>query len=271
METLLPLDDQGRMFRKTGFGKPDASSARRATPALARADATSSSDTLASRQLQAELVVSHLRLARSLARRFSHHGEPTDDLEQVAMLALVKAARRFDPNRDTAFATYATASILGELKRHFRDKAWMMRVPRSIQELYLQVKDAREELGRTLCCSPTVAQIADHLRVSEEAVLEAMEAGSNYWPASLDVGGSEDDPVTEVPVIDGSFDRSLERQQLERVLPRLDHREQVILRRLYFDGWTQRRVADEIGVSQMQVSRLLGRTLDRLRGWLDEE
>jgi RNA polymerase sigma-B factor len=226
--------------------------------------------TLAHRHWQGDLVNSHVGLARSLARRFVHHGEPADDLEQVALLALVKAARRFDAARDTAFATYATASILGELKRHFRDKTWMLRVPRSLQERYLALKQARDELSHELGCSPSTRQIAVRVGVSEEAILEAMEAGDSYWPASLDVGSSEDEPVIEVPVLDEGFDRSLDRQQLGKLLPRLDHREQVILRRLYFDGWTQRRVADEIGVSQMQVSRLLVRTIEKLRRGLED-
>jgi RNA polymerase sigma-B factor len=259
---LRAVGSDGRVFTKC--------SRNPSTSTIARPPSTEPTETLAQRQWQADLVQSHIRLAHSLARRFAHHGEPADDLEQVALLALVKAARRFDANRDTAFATYATASILGELKRHFRDKTWMLRVPRSLQERYLAVKEAREELNQELGCSPTIAQIAARVGVSEEAILEAMEAGDSYWPASLDVGTSEDEPVTEVPVVDEGFDRSLDRQQLRNLLPRLEHRELVILQRLYFDGWTQRRVADEIGVSQMQVSRLLVRTIAKLRHWLDE-
>lgn len=259
---LRAVGSDGRVFKKCT--RTPSGSHRDATQSVAELE------TLAQRQWQADLVDSHVRLARSLARRFVHHGEPADDLEQVALLALIKAARRFDANRDTAFATYATASILGELKRHFRDKTWMLRVPRSLQERYLAVKEAREELTHELGCSPTIAQIARRVGVSEEAILEAMEAGDNYWPASLDVGTSEDAPVTEVPVIDEGFERSLDRQELRNLLPQLDRREQVILKRLYFDGWTQRRVADEIGVSQMQVSRLLVRTIGKLRHWLDE-
>ena len=239
-------------------------------PGLSSSQSSARPETLAHRQVQAELVNTHLGLARSLARRFGHHGEPADDLEQVALLALIKASRRFDANREATFATYATASILGELKRHFRDKTWMLRVPRSLQERYLAIKEAREELGHELGCSPTIAQIAARVGVSEEAILDAMEAGDNYWPASLDVGTSEDGPGIEIPVIDERFDRSLDRQELRQLLPQLDRREQQILKRLYFDGWTQRGVADEIGVSQMQVSRLLARTLAKLRHRLDQ-
>jgi len=227
-------------------------------------------DTLSRRGEREHLVEGHLRLARALARRFAHHGEPLDDLEQVALLALVKASRRFDPDRNIAFATFVTASILGELKRHFRDKTWMMRVPRSVQELYLSVKDAREELGHQLGAAPTVGQIASHLGVTEDAVLDAMEAGDSYWPASLDVRGSDDETGTDIPVVDRSFDRSLDVEHVRSLLPRLDPRERLILKRLYFDGWTQRQVAEEIGVSQMQVSRLLVRTIANLRSWARE-
>jgi RNA polymerase sigma-B factor len=221
---------------------------------------------LASREDHASLVETHANLARSLARRFSHHGEMADDLEQVALLALVKAARRYSPEHGSSFATFATASVMGELKRHFRDKTWMLRVPRSLQETYLAVKAAREELGQTLGTSPTVQQIAAHLGTTDEAVLAAMEAGDSYWPASLDTPRKNDeDSVTDVPVVDAGFDSSLDRRQLRESLPKLEQREQLILKRLYFDGWTQRRVAEEIGVSQMQVSRLMARTLAKLR------
>jgi RNA polymerase sigma-B factor len=260
---FCPGDRRGRVFRKL--------SPATSTAVEEDADETADRQTLAEHQAATALVEDHLGLARSLARRFLHHGESSDDLEQVAFLALIRAARRFDPDRGFTFAAFATASILGELKRHFRDKTWMLRVPRSLQETYLLVKEAREEVGHKLGCSPTVQQIAVHLGISEEAVLDAMEAGDSYWPASLDTPRNEDEPVTEVPVIDSGYERSLDRRQLRDSLPRLSEREQLIVKRLYFDGWTQRRVAEEIGVSQMQVSRLMLRTLTKLRSWLEEE
>lgn len=224
-----------------------------------------------SKEERAGLVQAHCNLARSLARRFAYRREPLDDLEQVALLALVKAAGRYNPGRGSSFTTFAAASILGELKRHFRDKAWMLHVPRSLQDTYLAVKVTWEELGQTLRTSPTVQQIATHLGVSDEAVLAAMEAGDSYLPASLDTPSKDDDdPVTEVPVTDPGFDVLLDRSQLRESLPRLDRREQLIVKRLYFDGWTQRRVAEEIGVSQTQVSRLRARTLTKLRSALEE-
>jgi RNA polymerase sigma-B factor len=248
---LRPVDSDGRLFRKDSPSSqvPDE-------PAI-----DDGLDSLARRQLQQDLVTEHLRLARALAHRFLHRGERADELEQVAYLALVKASRRFDPDHNTTFATYATVSILGELKRHFRDKTWMLRVPRSTQELYLSIKEAREELGHRLARPPTVAQIAAHLGVTEESVLEAMEAGGSYWTASLEVRGADGERTVDIPITDPELERALERQRLCTLLPRLDRREQLVLKQLFFDGYTQQRVADDLGASQMQVSRLLARTL----------
>ena len=214
-----------------------------------------------------DLVARHLNLARSLARRFAGHGEQVQDLRQVAFLGLVLAAKRYDPERNASFTTYATVTILGELKRHFRDKSWMMRVPRSVQETYLAIKSAREELYQELSCSPTITQIAARLRITEEAVLEAMEAGDNFLPQSLDAGLDEDGSGRDVPVMDPAFDVMLDRNLLAQALPRLSQREQLVLKRVFLDGWTQRRVAQEIGVSQMQVSRLLRASSDKIRSW----
>jgi RNA polymerase sigma-B factor len=254
--------ESGRLYRKSR-GVTTRGCARPIRPR--RAD-DEEPDTLEALRRQEELVESHVRLARSLARRFAHHGEPADDLEQVAMLALVKAAKRFDADRNTRFATYATSSILGELKRHFRDKDWMLRVPRSIQERYLAVKQARDELSHQVEAAPTPADIARHLELSEEAVLEAIEAGDNFWPASLDRQASEDGGPTEIPVVDEGFNHLLDRIQVQRLMPTLEHRERLILRRIFFDGRTQSDVAEEIGLSQMQISRLLAQTLTKLQG-----
>ncbi|MDA8045854.1 MAG: sigma-70 family RNA polymerase sigma factor [Actinomycetota bacterium] len=257
--SLRAVNGSRRMFRKCA-----RTNRRPARPEPA------AGTTLEIHQAQSDLVAGHARLARSLARRFSHHGESKDDLEQVALMALVKAARRYDPSREASFSTYATASVIGEIKRHFRDKTWMMRVPRAVQESYLAVKEARESLTHELACSPTIQQIAARLDTSDEAVLEAMEAGENYWPESLDAGVFEGEAGRDVPVTDSGFELTLERQQLSALLPRLAPRERLILKRLYFDGWTQRQVAEEIGVSQMQVSRVLSRTIGRLRDWISD-
>ncbi len=220
--------------------------------------------------MRADLVHDHEQLARSLSRRYLHRGEPSDDLEQVALLALVKAARRFDPGRNVPFATYATASVLGEIKRHFRDRAWALRVPRSTQELYLRVQQAREELGQRMRASPTVEQVANHLGVDVEAVLDAMEAGGSYWSGSLDAFDGDGPTGRWVAMIDPSFERTLDRERILAVLSRLANRERHVVTRLFFDGWTQERVAAEIGISQMQVSRVLARSVTKLRGLLGE-
>jgi RNA polymerase sigma-B factor len=258
---LKPVGESGRLFQKVSGGKAPPPSVS------APADA----ETLAGKQEQTRLVESHYALARALARRFSRYGESTDDLEQVALVALVAAARRYSPEHGASFSTFATASVLGELKRHFRDKTWMLRVPRSLKETYLDVKTAREELGHRLRTSPTVEQIAEHLCIPAEDVLAAMEAGYSYWPASLDTPGADDEePVTDVPVTERGYEAALNRRQLKMSLPQLSRKEQLVVRRLYFDGWTQRRVADELGVSQMQVSRLMSQALVKLRPYFEE-
>jgi len=253
---------QGRVYAKsaghTGRAPSAAVGTRRSPEIQPRPES------LARRRTEEELVQDHIRLAKWLAKRFAHRGEPIEELEQVAMLALVKAAKRFDPARETRFATYASTSILGELKRHFRDKVWALRVPRPTQELYLEVKHSREELTHELNATPTNAQIADHLGTTEAAVREAVDAGSNFWPTSLD-GRSGDDSPLDIPGPDTWLEQTLDLVHLEKLLPNLEPREILILRRIYFDDCTQREVASEIGVSQMQVSRLLARALAKLR------
>lgn len=232
-------------------------------------DTPAGTETVSRRALEGQLIESHTNLARALARRFARRGETVEDLEQVALLALVRAARRYDADRANAFSTYATASVLGELKRHFRDRMWVLRVPRSTKELYLRVREARELLSHDLGTSPTIAQVADHLRVGEEDVLDAMEAGESFRPGSLDgAPGIFDEPI-EIPAVDESFDQALDRQRLCEILPGLDRRQQTILKGLYFDEMTQREIAREIGISQMQVSRLHTAALASLRREFD--
>lgn len=223
-------------------------------------------ETLARARLQDELVADHLRLARSLARRFAYRGAPTDDLEQVAMMALVTASKRFDPSLDTRFATYATTSILGELKRYFRDKSWTLRVPRPVQERYLEVKQARDELTHRLASTPTARDIAGYLETSVESVEEALLAGDNFWPTSLDGPTGDDEQSIQIASDDVALDRAVQRLHVEQLIPTLDDREQLLLKRLYFENCTQREVADELGISQMQVSRVLALALAKLRG-----
>jgi RNA polymerase sigma-B factor len=216
------------------------------------------------------LIVDHMALARSLARRFEGRGEAAEELRQVALAALVSCARRFDPSRGVAFSSYATGSILGELKRHFRDRAWGMRVGRSTQETYLEVNRARETLSQINGHTPTIPEIAKEIGVSEERVVEAMDAERGYWLASLDAPREDTGEAIELASMDEGFEKTLNRHQLEKLLPKLSQRERVILERRFFRGWTQERIAEDIGVSQMQVSRLLSRTLAALRGGFRE-
>ena len=217
------------------------------------------------------LVEAHLGLAEYLARRFDRRGEPLDDLVQVASLALIKAVERFDPERGLEFSTFAVPTIVGELKRHFRDKSWAVRVSRRLQELHLRLGTAVSDLTHELGRSPTIPEIAGRLGVTPEDVVEAMEAGRAYRSSSLDapLAGDESEGTTPLSARIGDADLNLkmvdERSQLASLLKDLPERERTILLLRFFDGLTQSQIADRIGISQMHVSRLLSRTLEQLR------
>ena len=221
------------------------------------------------RRLRDELVEDHIPLARFLARRFDHRGEPPEDLLQVALLGLLKAVERFDPGRGLQFSTFATPTIVGELKRHFRDKGWAVRVPRQMQELHLQLARAVGSLSQEQGRSPTPAAVADRLGVSEEDVLEAMEAGGMYRLTSLDGAVAGDEEGTELAAMigeeDAEFERVEHREELSALLARLTGRERAIVSLRFFDGLTQSEIAARIGISQMHVSRLLARSVEQLR------
>ena len=216
------------------------------------------------------LVEQHLPLVEHLARRFRNRGEPYDDLVQVATIGLIKSVDRFDLERGVEFSTYATPTIVGEIKRHFRDKGWAVRVPRRLQELRLSLASATSELSQKQGRSPTVSELAAHMKISDEEVLEGLESANAYSTLSLDAGdsGSGDEPM---PVADtlGSEDESLEgveyRESLKPMLELLPPREKKILMLRFFRNMTQSEIATEIGISQMHVSRLLARTLAQLR------
>jgi len=213
-----------------------------------------------------QLVTAHLGLARQLARRFSHRGEPLDDLVQVASLGLVSAARRFDPDRGVEFSAFATRTIIGELKRHFRDKGWAVRASRRVQELYLELGHATASLSQRLGRTPTVAELAQETGTSEEAVLEALEAGQGYSTTSIDVPEGEDDPLSaRLGARDGGYEVIEDRALLGPALAALPAREQAILRMRFVEGRTQSEIAEVVGVSQMHVSRLLSSSLRELR------
>jgi RNA polymerase sigma-B factor len=221
-------------------------------------------------ELRDELVERHLGLARHLAKRFVQRGEPYDDLVQVASIALIKAVDRFDPEMGVEFATYATKTILGELKRHFRDKGWAMRPPRRIQELYLELSQAVENLSQRLHRSPTIKELVDETGSSEEEVLEAIEAGQSYRTSSLDAAGPDDDNLEmRLGVESEDFDvAELRTALLPHLLP-LSERDRSVLVLRFVYGLTQSEIAKQLGVSQMQVSRLLSKSLKTLRESMD--
>jgi RNA polymerase sigma-B factor len=219
--------------------------------------------------LRDQLIEAHIGLAEYLARRFANRGEPLDDLVQVASLGLVKAVERFDPSRGLEFTTFATPTILGELKRHFRDKGWAVRVPRRVQELHLRITRVIDDLSLELGRSPTYAEVAERAGTSEDDVVEAIEAGSAYRSASLDARRSDED---ESPVLvghlgghDPAMAGAERRAALEPLIAGLPEREQVMLYLRFYEGMTQLEIAQQLGISQMHVSRLLSRSLQVLR------
>jgi len=217
-------------------------------------------------RLRDRLVEDHLGLAHQLARRFANRGETHDDLVQVASLGLINAVDRFDPDRGFEFSTFATRTVLGELKRHFRDKGWAVRAPRRVQELYLELGTAADSLAQELGHPPTVLELAERTGATEEAVLEAMEAGQGYRATSIDAPDRRDGTIaSRLGDVDTGFVGSEDHQVLEEALETLPEREQVILRLRFVDGLTQYEIADRIGVSQMHVSRLLTASIAHLR------
>jgi RNA polymerase sigma-B factor len=213
-----------------------------------------------------ELIAANLGLAHQLARRFANRGEPHDDLVQVASLALVKAVDRFDPERGTSFSSFAVTSIVGELKRHFRDRGWAVRAPRRIQELYLELGHHIDQLSQELGRAPTVAELASASSTTEDAVLEALEAGRGYRTASLDAPDRDEQTLAEsLGTDDPQFSHVEDRSVLAVALQRLSPRDQRILQLRFVDGLTQSEIASRLGVSQMQISRLLAASLHTLR------
>ena len=211
----------------------------------------------------------HLPLVEYLARRFKDRGEPIEDLVQVGSVGLLKAIDRFDVDRGVEFSTYATPTIVGELKRYFRDKGWAVRVPRRLQELSLRLNKIVAQLTQELGRSPTVSELAQAAEVSEEEVLEALESGQAYSTASLDApSGEEDDAPGRVERM-GDEDVRLENLEyfasLAPLIQQLPERERTILYLRFFQGLTQSGIAEEVGISQMHVSRLLSRILGYLR------
>jgi RNA polymerase sigma-B factor len=223
--------------------------------------------------LRKQAIEDNISFAQRLARRFRDRGEPVDDLCQVAMVGLLNAVDGYDPSRGCEFAGYATPTIVGEIRRYFRDKGWRIKVPRRLQELRLQVNRAKVELSQTLSASPTNADIARHLGVSEEDVAEAIEVARLYNPVSLSAPAG---PDTDLGVADpiGDLDPGMaavdNRESVKPLLASLPERERRILTMRFFGDMTQSQIATELGISQMHVSRLLSQTLAKLRTALVE-
>jgi RNA polymerase sigma-B factor len=228
----------------------------------------SAADEVERRRLLDEVVLLNLPVARGLAARYRDRGESMDDLVQVASLALVKAARGYEPGKGRGFLPYAVPTITGELRRHFRDRGWDVRPPRRVQELRLSVASAAHQLAQEIGHSPTVAELAQHLKVGEEEVIETLAAAQGYSATSLDAPCDGDDgaPLGEtLSSEDESIDRVVDGLAVEPLLATLPPRDRHILCLRFYRGWTQSQIAEEIGVTQMQVSRLLSRALARLR------
>jgi len=216
------------------------------------------------------LIELHLPFAFGLARRYARRGEPLDDLQQVASLALVKAVDGFDTDRGVGFRSYASPTILGEIKRHFRDRTWALRVPRSLNERALEVERANRELTDRLGTAPGSTELAEHLDWSLEQVLEALEAGSAHSTLSLDAPRPGDDGEREtlgdsLGNEDGRFDLIDAGATIASVLKHLTPRDRRVLELRFGEDLTQSQIADEIGCSQMQVSRILRASLEKLR------
>src|SRR5690606_29523363 len=222
-------------------------------------------------ELRRQAIEHGMPLARRLARRFRDRGEPGEDLAQVAMVGLVNAIDGYDPGRGCEFAGYATPTIVGELRRYFRDKGWRIRVPRRLQELRLRVNQASAELSQTRAATPTIADIANHLSVPESEVAEAVEAGMLYQPLSLSGPGLPGGPLDREDPLgsdDPAIDVVEQRESVRPLLATLSERERDILRMRFFGEMTQSQIADRLGISQMHVSRLLARTLGGFRAAL---
>jgi RNA polymerase sigma-B factor len=225
--------------------------------------------------LREELIGRYMPFAKGLALRYRGASESVDDLIQVANLGLVNAVDRFDPERGTPFAAFAAPTILGELKRHFRDRVWTVRVPRGLHDRIAEVEKAITELTEQEQRPPSVREISGRLEMDELEVLEVLEANQNRRTLSLDhPAGSEDsdDPLTEWL---GNDDKGYEliegRLALEEAIPHLSDRERLVLRLRFAEDMTQSQIAERIGCSQMHVSRILRRTLDRIRKRIEEE
>lgn len=222
--------------------------------------------------LRQRIVVMYHPVARRIAARFLGRGPDREDLEQVAAIGLVKAVERFDPTRGIAFLRFAVPTMVGEVRRHFRDIAWSIRMPRRLSELYLALNTASSDLAQQLGRAPTPSQLAEHLSISVDEVLEGLEAGHSYRAESLDatMAGEDNGLVDRLGAEDPDFEAAESRADLRPALAKLPPRERSIIVMRFFEGMTQTQIAARVGLSQMQVSRLLAHSLQRMRTALSE-
>ena len=226
-------------------------------------------------RLRAELVTEHLSVAEHIARRFSGRGESYDDLVQVARVGLINAVDRFEPERGTDFLSFAVPTIMGEVRRHFRDASWSVRVPRRLKELHLQIGQASGELGQRLGRAPTPTEIAQALDLTVDEVSEGLQAGNAYYAISVDKPVNAEGESASLADTLGEVDLGLEsvenHEALQPLLRELPTRERTILLLRFFGNLTQTQIAERVGISQMHVSRLLSQTLQHLREKLVDE
>lgn len=227
-------------------------------------------------QRQRDKIVERcLPLADHIARRFEGRGEPRDDLVQVARVGLVNAVARFDVDAGSDFVSFAVPTIMGEVRRHFRDNSWSVKVPRRLKELHLRLGTATAELSQRLGRAPTATELAEELEMDRAEVVEGLVAGSSYNTLSIDSGSgsAEDDDARAIADtlgdVDASLDRIEDREALRPLLEGLPERERMVLVLRFFDSMTQTQIADRVGISQMHVSRLLAKSLTRLRDQLE--
>jgi RNA polymerase sigma-B factor len=269
------IDDRTGQSRERGapaYPSPDERAARAQEDRKLLVRYRSAGDPAAREQL----VRRFLPLARQLARRYQRGGEQLDDLVQVASLGLLKAIDRFDPERETAFSSFAVPTILGELKRHFRDKGWSVRVPRDLQEMAVKVDRVAEEMSRELGRAPTPAEIAERTGATQEQVLEAREAAGAYRAVSLDRSRSDeqeegDSYADVVGAEDPGFGLAEDSATVGRLMRVLSEREREVLRLRFEEDLTQSEIGQRVGVSQMHVSRLIRQSIARLREEADAE
>ncbi len=223
-----------------------------------------------------ELITRYLPLVRSLARRFASRGQAVEDLIQVGSIGLIKAIDRFDITRGVELSTYATPTVLGEIKRYFRDKGWAVKVPRALQDLNIRLNKVIEQLTVELNRSPTIQELAQHAGVTEEEVLEALESGRAYSSLSIYSSGSsdEDDSMELLDYLgkeETQYELVEQRRFLAPAMEKLDERERLILHLRFFEGMTQTQIAARVGISQMHVSRLIRKSIELLRQFMLNE